>query len=89
MNRTSGRFRIGALLFTATIIAHQASAQTFQAGGPLAATSENGQHVPMSYNVKVYGSYNFAESCTFDPNRNLILAMNAGAPQDQAPNDGY
>jgi sugar lactone lactonase YvrE len=77
------------LLLAATALAQQAQAQTFQAGGPLAATSENGQHVPMSFNVKVYGSYNFAESCTFDPHRNLILAMNAGAPQDQAPNDGY
>jgi sugar lactone lactonase YvrE len=83
------RFRIGTLLAIAAVMTQQASAQTFQAGGPLGSTNEAGRSVPMSYNVKVYGSYNFAESCTFDPTRNLILAMNAGAPQDQAPNDGY
>ena len=32
----------------------------------------------MSNNVKVYGSFHFAESCTYDPTRNLIVAMNAG-----------
>jgi tRNA nucleotidyltransferase/poly(A) polymerase len=43
----------------------------------------------MSSNVKVYGSFHFAESCTFDANRNLILAMNAGNAQNLAPNDGF
>jgi outer membrane protein assembly factor BamB len=39
--------------------------------------------------VKVYGSFNFAESCTFDPGRNLIVAMNAANPQTMAQNDGF
>ena len=49
----------------------------------------------MSSNVKVYGSFHFAESCTFDPDRNLILAMNAANPRDMGspppltPNDGF
>jgi sugar lactone lactonase YvrE len=43
----------------------------------------------MSSNVKVYGSFRFAESCTFDPARNLIVAMNAGIAQALEPNDGY
>ena len=49
----------------------------------------------MSSNVKVYGSFHFAESCTFDPDRNVILAMNAGEsakPGQSAaaePNDGF
>ena len=49
----------------------------------------------MSNNVKVYGSFHFAESCTFDPDRNLILAMNAANPRDMGspppltPNDGF
>ncbi len=29
-------------------------------------------------NVKVFGSFHFTESCTFDSERNLILSMNAG-----------
>ena len=49
----------------------------------------------MSSNVKVYGSFNFAESCTFDPDRNVIVAMNAGNPRNMGspppltPNDGF
>jgi sugar lactone lactonase YvrE len=43
----------------------------------------------MSSNVKVYGSFRFAESCTFDPARNLILAMNAGNAETIEKNDGF
>jgi DNA-binding beta-propeller fold protein YncE len=62
---------------------------TFQAGGPLGAINESGVATPMSANVKVYGSFRFAESCTFDPARNLILAMNAGIDNALQENDGY
>ena len=63
--------------------------QPFKAGTPLGATNEAGQPVAMSSNVKVFGSFHFAESCTFDPARNLIVAMNAGNPQNVAQNDGF
>src|SRR5262245_60254820 len=43
----------------------------------------------MSKNVKVFGSFRFAESCTFDPARNLIVAMNAGNPPMVEQNDGF
>lgn len=66
-----------------------AGAQEFVAGQPLSAVNEAGTHVPLSDNVKVYGSFFFSESCTFDPSRNLILAMNAGNRGDAAENDGY
>lgn len=62
---------------------------TFTAGSPLGTTNEAGQATPMSSNVKVFGSLRFAESCTFDPAKNLILAMNAGVGQDMQENDGY
>ena len=55
-----------------------AAAQDFSAGEPIGARSEAGEWRPMSDNVKVYGSFHFTESCTFDPGKNLILAMNAG-----------
>ena len=61
----------------------------FKAGEPLGTINEAGVATPMSSNVKVYGSFRFAESCTFDPQRNLILAMNAGVPNDLQENDGY
>lgn len=57
----------------------------FQAGEPLGTTNEAGEDTPLSDNVRVFGSFRFAESCTFDPERNLILAMNAGV----GDNDGF
>lgn len=57
----------------------------FQAGGPLGTVNESGETTPLSDNVRVFGSFRFTESCTFDPQRNLILAMNAGV----GDNDGY
>src|SRR5690606_13206880 len=56
---------------------------------PLGTVNESGVATPMSSNVKVFGSFRMAESCTFDPERNLIVAMNAGVPQNQEENDGY
>ncbi len=61
----------------------------FAAGGPLGTVNEAGVATPMSSNVKVFGSFRTAESCTFDPARNLILAMNNGIPQNLQENDGY
>lgn len=69
--------------------ASSTAAQEFRAGGPLGTTNEAGQAAPLTNNVKVYGSFRFAESCTFDPERNLIVAMNAGVSQEQQENDGY
>lgn len=83
MNR---RVISGALLFalTATV-----AAQEFQAGQPLGSVNEAGTRMEMSDNVKVFGSFNFSESCTFDPDRNLILAMNAGNRGEGAEEDGF
>ena len=89
-----------AALLTAGIALAQAPAppagpQPYRVGTPLGATNEAGQQQPMSSNVKVYGSFHFAESCTFDPDRNLIIAMNAANPRDMGspppltPNDGF
>jgi DNA-binding beta-propeller fold protein YncE len=84
--------------FVSIVLAGAAAAQPpgapagsgpFRAGEPLGTTNEAGQAMPMSRNVKVYGSFRFAESCTFDPARNLIVAMNAGVGQMQQENDGY
>jgi sugar lactone lactonase YvrE len=66
-----------------------AEPKPFQAGRPLGATNEKGEFQPLSANVKVYGSFRFSESCTFDPQKNLIVAMNAGIDQALTQNDGY
>jgi sugar lactone lactonase YvrE len=74
----------GALL----AIAHSAAAQTpappasnqaFVAGTPLKSTP----------NAKTYGGFRFAESISYDADRDLYVAVNAGMPQDVVPNDGY
>ncbi len=82
------------LLSTGTVllafsIAASGQGGPIQVGEPLGAVNESGVATPMSSNVRVYGSFRFAESCTFDPGRNLILAMNAGVPQDVMENDGH
>lgn len=64
-------------------------AQEFTTGEPLGATNQSGNFIPMSTNVTVYGSFHFAESCTFDSQRNLILAMNRGNRNEIPDNDGY
>lgn len=67
----------------------QSHAQEFVAGKPLGTVNEAGVWGALSDNVKVFGSFQFCESATFDPSRNLILAMNAGDRSDNAKNDGY
>ncbi|QDT89993.1 SMP-30/gluconolactonase/LRE family protein [Gimesia algae] len=70
-------------------LAQKSSTKPFQAGKPLGAVNEAGKFVPLSDNVKVYGSFRFAESCVYDATRDLIVVMNAGVPQTQEENDGY
>ena len=70
-------------------LAQKPSTKPFQAGQPLGAVNEAGKFVPLSDNVKVYGSFRFAESCVYDATRDLIVVMNAGVPQTQEENDGY
>lgn len=82
-----------ALLFAGTsALAQQAPApaapQPFAAGNPLGVTAD-GKFNPMTSNVKVYGAIVSAESCSYDPTRNLIMAVNRGGTQKEAPNDGY
>ncbi len=70
-------------------LSSQLSAQEFTAGEPIGSVNESGVRVPMSSNVKVYGSFHFSESCTFDPNKNLVLAMNNATRGDGTENDGF
>ena len=55
------------------------AAQPFQAGTPLKLTP----------NTKVYGSFRFSESLSYDADRDLYVSVNAGMAQDLVPNDGY
>ncbi len=75
-----------ATLISASLPSH---AQEFAAGQPLGTVNEAGNRMELSDNVKVFGSFHFCESATFDPARNLILAMNSGDRSDNTKNDGY
>ena len=84
MNKTVVGKKI--LSFAFIVLALETTAQDFAAGEPLGSVNEAGQKMVMSDNVKVFGSFHFTESCTFDANKNLILAMNAGnRGEDAAP----
>ncbi len=77
-----------AMLLSGSALAQPAPATPFAAGQPLGVTAA-GARTAMSSNVKVYGAFNFAESCSYDPGRNLIVAVNRGAIQRESPNDGF
>lgn len=55
------------------------SSPRFDAGKPLEQTA----------NAKTYGGFRFSESISYDPVRDLYVALNAGMPQNLVPNDGY
>jgi len=93
--RTMFAAPLGALLLAGTsALAQQAPApapaspQPFAAGTPLGVTAD-GKFNAMSSNVKVYGAIVSAESCSYDPARGLIMAVNRGGTQKEAPNDGF
>lgn len=76
-------------LAPALLVGAPALAQQFKAGEALGTINEAGIATPISKNVRVFGSFRFAESCTYDTARNLIIAMNAGVTEDIQKNDGY
>ena len=86
MNKVIGKI-ILSLAFIALSL--ETAAQDFSVGEPLGSVNESGQKMVMSDNVKVFGSFHFTESCTFDPNKNLILAMNAGNRGEDSAPDGF
>jgi hypothetical protein len=49
----------------------------------------DGTFNPMSSNVKVYGAIYSAESCSYDPARNLIVVPNRSVGQDVQTNNGW
>ena len=81
--------RTGRIVALLSLLSVSAAAQEFRAGDPLGAVNEAGVRMEMSDNVKVFGSFHFTESCTFDPDKNLVLSMNAGDRAEGAAEDGF
>ena len=79
--------RIVCSLLTLLLTGRQAAAQ--QAAAPATQPFAAGAPLTLTPNTKVYGSFRFAESLSYDAERDLYVAVNAGMAQDVVPNDGY
>lgn len=79
---------VGALALAGAAAAQAPAGGAFEAGRPLGVMTNNA-FTPMSSNVKVFGALVNTESCSYDPTRGLILAINRGANQNEIPNDAY
>jgi len=76
------------------VLAQQApqGPQPFFVGNPLGLPinpAADGKFEPMSSNVKVYGSIYSAESCSYDPDRGVIVVPNRGVPQNVQTNNSW
>ena len=49
----------------------------------------DGAFQPISPNVKVFGSIHSAESCSYDPGRDVIVVPNRGVPQNVQTNNAW
>ena len=66
--------------------------QPYVTGNPLGlpiTPAPGGTHAPMSANVKVYGAIYSAESCSYDPDRKLIVVPNRGVNQAVQTNNAW
>ena len=64
----------------------------FYVGNPLGLPVEpatDGAFQPISSNVKVYGAIHSAESCSYDPDRGVIVVPNRGVPQNVQTNNAW
>lgn len=66
-----------------------ASAQTPATPNPANQPFEAGKPLATSANAKTYGGFRFAESVSYDADRDLYVVPSAGLGQDVIPNDGY
>src|SRR6187549_3934379 len=91
----------GAMLIAAVLHAQQPAApaapaaqqpQVYMLGNPLGLPinpAPNGSFNPMSSNVKVFGAIYSAESCSYDPDRGVIVVPNRGVPQNVQTNNAW
>jgi hypothetical protein len=69
-----------------------AEPQPFSVGNPLGLPvnpAPDGRFEPISPNVKVFGAIYSAESCSYDPQRNLIVVPNRGVGQNVQTNNAW
>ena len=79
---------------SSTLSAQQppAAPQPFSVGNRLGlpvTPGADGAFQPISSNVKVYGAIYSAESCSYDPDRGVIVVPNRGVPQNVQTNNAW
>jgi sugar lactone lactonase YvrE len=77
--------RLNFALFAAALAAFPAAQAQPPTDGPFQA----GPALDLSENARTYGGFRFAESISYDAQRDLYVVVNAGIAQDVVPNDGY
>ena len=80
------------LIFLAAALGGVPVIQAQQASAPAAGTTQPfaaGPPLKLTPNAKTYGGFRFAESISYDAERDLFVAVNAGMAQEVVPNDGY
>lgn len=73
------------LILALVISSLSACAESPRAQEPFVA----GQPLETTPNVRVYGSFHFAESCSYDPVRDVYIAPSVGNRGPEFENDGY
>ena len=84
----------GALLILALALGCTPSPEGAEAPSQAAAESDSGafaagEPLDLMPNTRVYGSFHFAESCSYDPVRDLYVAPSVGNRGEEFENDGY
>src|SRR5689334_12471885 len=77
---------------TGVLVAQQQGSQQYFVGNRLGLPinpAPDGTFDAMSQNVKVYGAVYSAESCSYDPVRNLIVVPNRGVGQNVQTNNAW
>ena len=81
-----------AVVATPAIAQQPQSPQPYVVGNPLGmpiAPTADRSFEPISSNVKVYGAIYSAESCSYDPERGVIVVPNRGVPQTVQTNNAW
>jgi hypothetical protein len=83
---------VTASLVASPVVAQQAQPQPYSVGnrvGLPVTPTPNTTFEPASSNVKVFGAIYSAESCSYDPDRGVIVVPNRGVPQNVQTNNAW
>ena len=80
---------MGITLLVNPVSAQPSATEPYPVGSPLGIPADDGTFEPISSNVVVYGGIYGAESCSYDPERDVMVVPNRGAAQQVQTNDAW